>query len=338
MTIDLDQIHRPNDSVSKETYRETNIDGDIQLDLAREQHHNTIVENEPPEFFGLPAEVAGHGHVAMEESGYVPCLDQARLIQGTHPEHLSGDEIFDRAWFDHLSNHAETAVRERFETAYHFYVIAFKEESSNGGARDLGYSKEIHDKALQHMRGINFNRDVSVVTIQPGILVQYQYPERLNETGSYFTKESPKEELGIQGDSKANQTRLEVRYTVNQDVIALRSTSLDIENWSTYNDPGRPERNGKAIAELNYGGGIQFFIPRSVIDASISRIEPSDLSEAAVVSGKPSESRDQRQSESISLDTLAESEQAIHLAKIIEEQENANARAERLLSEYSEVL
>jgi hypothetical protein len=274
----------------------------------------------------------------MEAPGYVPCLDQARLIQGIHPEHLSGDEILDRAWFDHLSNHAETAVRERFETAYRFYVIAFKEDSSNGGASDLGYSKEIHDKALQHMRGINFNQDVSVVTIQPGILVQYQYPERIHDTGLYFTKGSPKEELGIQGDSKANRRRIEVKYSANQDVIALRSTSLDIENWSTYNDPGRPERNGKVIAELNYGGGTQYFIPRSAVDASISRIELTDMTLAAGVSDKHPESLDQRQSQSITQDSLAESEQAIHLAKIIEEQEGANARAERLLSEYSHIL
>ncbi len=100
MTIDLDQIHGPNDSVTRETYRETNIDGDFQLDLALDHHLNTIVENVPPESFGLRAEVAGHGHVAMEAPGYVPCLDQARLIQGIHPEHLSGDEILDRAWFD----------------------------------------------------------------------------------------------------------------------------------------------------------------------------------------------------------------------------------------------
>jgi hypothetical protein len=146
----------------------------------------------------------------------------------------SGDAILDKSWQQHWQNHSDPEVRERFETARTFY-------------RDAGYSD---DKAFQEMKGINFNREVTVETIKPGeVLKQYQYPEanREGKVGFYFSKDSDKSELGIQGDSLSSQNRVPELYVANQEFKALKSTNSDVENW------------GKN-KELNYGGGTQYFV------------------------------------------------------------------------------
>jgi hypothetical protein len=140
---------------------------------------------------------------------------------------------FENNWQKHLQNHPDPSVRDRFNTAYKFYT-------------DKEYGGYDHDKALQEMKGINFNRDVSVETIKAGEVFK-QYPNKPGEVGPYFTQDSHKSELGIQGDYLGNQNRVLEIYVAENEFKALKSTSADIENWSE-------------AKELNYGGGTQFFV------------------------------------------------------------------------------
>ncbi len=147
---------------------------------------------------------------------------------------LTSDARFDKNWRQYWQNHSNPVVRDRFETAQNFY-------------KEAGYN---NDKALQEMKGINFNREVSIETIKPDeSLIQYQYPEanREGKMGSYFTKDSDKSELGIQGDSLLNQNRVPELYVTNKEIQVLKSTSFDVENWTENK-------------ELNYGGGTQYFV------------------------------------------------------------------------------
>ncbi|WP_392476218.1 polymorphic toxin type 46 domain-containing protein [Nostoc sp. C110] len=162
---------------------------------------------------------------------------------------LTGDIKLDKSWQQHWQNHSDPVLRERFETAQNFY-------------KEAGYS---NDKALQEMKGINFNREVSIETIKPGeVLKQYQYPEanREGKVGSYFSKDSDKSELGIQGDSLSNQNRVPELYVANKEVQALKSTSFDVENWTKNK-------------ELNYGGGTQYFVAEKD-KGSLSRWDQSE--------------------------------------------------------------
>jgi len=160
---------------------------------------------------------------------------------------LPSEERWNKKWQEHWQNHPDSACRERFETAQKFYLAAGMSEQD----------------ALNHMKGINFNREVSVVKIKPDeVLRQYQYPsDRDNKkVGSYFTASASKEELGLQGDSSASKSRsvsddfskTEERtlepYVTTKEIQVLKSTTADIEAWN------------KPSGELYYGGGEQYFI------------------------------------------------------------------------------
>jgi hypothetical protein len=163
---------------------------------------------------------------------------------------LANDARLDQTWQEHWQNHSDPVVSERFKTAYDFYQQA-------------GYNDE---EALQAMKGINFNREVSVETIQPNeILKQYQIPEA-NKVGNYFTIDSDKSELGIEGESLSSQNRLPNYYILDKEVKALKSTSADLENWT---------ENKK----LNYGGGTQYFIAKEETNSlkSVTKEETSSL-------------------------------------------------------------
>lgn len=159
-----------------------------------------------------------------------------------------GDTKLDQNWQEHWQNHSDPVIEERFETALDSYQQA-------------GYTDE---QALQHMKGTNFNREVEVVTIQPGeVLTQYQVPES-NKVGNYFTQESNASELGIEGLSIASQNRKPECYLVNQEIQALKSTSADLQNW-------------RGNSELFYGEGTQYFIAKEDLSSLTKVFEQKPL-------------------------------------------------------------
>ncbi|QLE59986.1 polymorphic toxin type 46 domain-containing protein [Nostoc sp. TCL26-01] len=163
-------------------------------------------------------------------------------------EEGQSDTRLDKSWQEHWQNHPDSVVRERFETAYNFYQQA-------------GYNDK---EALQEMKGINFNREVSVETIQPDeVLKQYQNPGT-NKVGNYFTQDSDKSELGIQGDSISNQERKPEFYVANKEIKALKSTNSDVENWTKNK-------------ELNYGGGTQYFVAKEDLDSLTSVFQKNTI-------------------------------------------------------------
>ena len=199
-------------------------------------------------------------------------------------EDYSGDAILDRKWQNDLENHPDQEVRDRFKTARDFFGddkvlrdmkgINFtrKEEAKLGEVKldniepntihlDIvsEFLKQYQDEGkegnwfIEALReGINFTPkeeakigEVKLVDIEPNtILKQYQVE---GKEGNWFTMGSDKSELGIQGDSISSQNRTAVYYIVNEKIVALKSTSADIENWTQNN-------------ELYYGGGEQYYI------------------------------------------------------------------------------
>lgn len=155
-------------------------------------------------------------------------------------QRIKEDYESERRWnenqVEYYENHLNPKIRERFNTALQFYKKA-------------GFNRE---ESLSHMRGINFNREVSVETVTPNtVLKQYQHPKQ-KQAGKYFTRFSHKSEIGIEGDWKDTQNRVSEFYIVKEDLKALKSTSADIESWKK---PGE-----KGSGELYYGGGEQYFI------------------------------------------------------------------------------
>lgn len=148
----------------------------------------------------------------------------------------TGDAILDKSWKDHWQNHSDPVVQDRFQTALDFYTQA-------------GLSEE---KALDRMKGINFNREVSIETIKPDdVLKQYQTPENNSNgnVGNYFAPPSSNSsELGIQGESLSSQGRVPELFIADRECQALKSTAADIEDWK------------EGSGELYYGSGEQYFI------------------------------------------------------------------------------
>ncbi|BBC22889.1 polymorphic toxin type 46 domain-containing protein [Pseudanabaena sp. ABRG5-3] len=172
------------------------------------------------------------------EQFFIAISDQ-KVTTNTEQPKLPSEMRWNKNWAEHLQNHPDSIIRERFQTAYTFY----REEASFS-----------HDSAIDHMKGINFNRDVSIETIKAGEpLKQYQSLKQNQEgkTGQYFTKDSDKSELGIQGKSvqllEKHYLVIEL-YVVKQDVQALKSTAKDVTAWRGSN------------GELFYGDAEQFFI------------------------------------------------------------------------------
>jgi hypothetical protein len=173
-------------------------------------------------------------------------IEKSTENKDTLKKEWSGDAVLDKSWQQHWQNHSDPDINKRFETAQNFY-------------KDAGYNDE---KALSEIKGINFNREVTVEPVKPGeVFKQYQYPEQ-KQDGNYFTKDSDKSELGIQGDSLSSQVRLQELYVANREFNTLKSTSSDTENW------------GKN-KELNYGGGTQYFVPEKD-KSSISRWDQAE--------------------------------------------------------------
>ncbi len=142
---------------------------------------------------------------------------------------LSGDAILDKSWQDHWQNHSDPNVQSRFQTASDVY-------------KQSGFGEE---KALEHMKGINFNREVEVVPIKSGEAF-FQHQTEVGQQGNYYSSSLERSDLGIQGNSSSSQDRTAEVFITNSETTALRSTSADIESW-------------KGTGELYYGGGEQYF-------------------------------------------------------------------------------
>lgn len=163
-------------------------------------------------------------------------------LEKLHP--LSNEQ-----WSEQFKNHENPEIKRRFETAYNFYL-------------ETGFDRS---KILDHISGINFNREVEIVALKKGdIVFQLQTPEsnQKGRIGNYFTKDSQITELGLIGEYKGEHSetnRVMEVYLVEQDCLALKSTSADIETWKEIvdKDSGKPLYGG----ELLYGGGEQYFIP-----------------------------------------------------------------------------
>lgn len=117
-----------------------------------------------------------------------------------------------------------------YETAYNFY-------------RNSGYDA---DGTIDHLRGIDFNSPVNVVTIPKGTeVIQYQIPG--GPQGSYYAPVgTPGNELGFYTSG-----RTPTNYVSNNDVQVLQSTaSTTLDDWSM-------KAYGWKIEAP--GGGMQYF-------------------------------------------------------------------------------
>lgn len=100
------------------------------------------------------------------------------------------------------------------------------------------------ERALSHMRGIDFDRPVEIVRIEPGTeLIQYNLP---GQRGRYFApRGTTAESLGIDPAGRV----MEVYRAPDEGILSLRSTAADIEDFT--DDAGNVIRGGA-------GGGIQY--------------------------------------------------------------------------------
>jgi RHS repeat-associated protein len=103
-------------------------------------------------------------------------------------------------------------------------------------------------KIALHLRGIDFNQPVSVVTLPAGTsLIQYQFPR--GRIGNYFAPPgTPAHQLGIYTSGLVGNS-----YVLPHPVQALQSTAASvIDDWSM---------SGFGWRIQTQGGGPQFFIP-----------------------------------------------------------------------------
>ena len=114
--------------------------------------------------------------------------------------------------------------------------------NSSGIHKNAGWSDE---KIPSHLKGIDFNQPVEVVTLPKGTkVVQYQIPG--NPTGNYFAPAGTSaESLGMNSAG-----RVATIYTVLRDVTVLRSTAAN-----TAANPNLP------ASVRGAGGGLQYFAP-----------------------------------------------------------------------------
>lgn len=197
---------------------------------------------------------------------------------------FSGDSLLDSAWREHFETHPDPAIRKNYETAKGFYLQDMDEYT-----------------ATSEMRGIAMNRDVELTIIPAGTrLTQWQSPldptkeETVKPTGNYFSMAEDRTVLGIQGDYTGNHNRTLEYYYTTKDVVSLRSTSADTENWTRYHkgtysntqfefdDKGNRQSPpddvlGKQTAELNYGGGTQYYIRREDVDSSLDKLNLTNV-------------------------------------------------------------
>jgi Flp pilus assembly pilin Flp len=112
------------------------------------------------------------------------------------------------------------------------------------------------ERALSHMRGIDFTRPVEIVRIEPGDeLIQFNLP---GQRGKYFApRGTSAESLGIDPAGRV----VETYRAPDEGILALRSTAADIESFV--------DANGNVIRGGG-GGGIQY----KVADSNGFRIVP----------------------------------------------------------------
>jgi Flp pilus assembly pilin Flp len=105
------------------------------------------------------------------------------------------------------------------------------------------------ERALSHMRGIDFTRPVELVEIGPADeLIQYNLP---GQTGRYFApRGTPAESLGIDPAGRVT----DVFRGPDEGIVALRTTAADIEDFV--------DRNGNVVRGGS-GGGVQYKVPDS---------------------------------------------------------------------------
>lgn len=105
----------------------------------------------------------------------------------------------------------------------------------------LGWSSE---KVADHLRGIDFNKPVEIITLPKGTRVgQWQFTSEL--TGNYFsTLGFSPTQLGIYSNGRELRT-----YILTEEMTVLRSTANAVKD--TLSVPG--------LGIITEGGGIQFF-------------------------------------------------------------------------------
>jgi Flp pilus assembly pilin Flp len=105
------------------------------------------------------------------------------------------------------------------------------------------------ERALSHMRGIDFTRPVEIVRVGPGDeLVQFNLP---GQRGKYFApRGTSAESLGIDPAGRV----VETYRAPDEGILALRSTAAEIESFT--------DRNGNVIRG-GAGGGVQYKVADS---------------------------------------------------------------------------
>ena len=161
------------------------------------------------------------------------------------------------------------------------------EESSEHSRREkaatfmqsvFGEGSEAEKAIASHLNGIDFSKNLEVVTIPKGtIFVRFENNNaRGTPTGNYFAESNANPmRLGIAGEANEGKERtIPDFFQSTRDVLALKSTAADIESWY---------REGKS-GELLYGGETQYFVTEPsafdrIVDSTRNELEPKWESE-----------------------------------------------------------
>jgi Bacterial toxin 46 len=132
-------------------------------------------------------------------------------------------------------------------------VIAGRRKLAEDFYREKGFSD---DSIKEHLKGIDFEKPVDVVTLKSGTeVIQYQVPG--SKQGNYYTLPGTEPDaVGIAGQAKDRATgaivdKVGTPHVVTGDVEVLRSTSAPIKD--TWSIPGKDIQTN--------GGGMQYFTP-----------------------------------------------------------------------------
>lgn len=133
---------------------------------------------------------------------------------------------------------------ERKEIAREFY---------RSGSKDGGRNIE------SELRGIDFSKDVEVVTVKKGDVMARLQAQGTNEgehpSGRYFYKPgADRDQLGTKGESRDGFRETDY-YVAERDVQMLRTTAKDVPSFYFSKDATDP----KPRSELLYGGEMQYF-------------------------------------------------------------------------------
>lgn len=172
---------------------------------------------------------------------------------------------------------SENARRAREELARDFYL-------KNTNPEDPRSSEEIRSSIEEQLKGIRFDRDVSVENYKKGDIFGQarDSTENIGEhaRGSYFFKPGDSVEgLGIAGESSEGKQRSSPDYLIaTRDGQMLKSTAADVPSWYREGSSG----------ELLYGGSTQYYTTERenfsrIVDTSANN---ANIPEANIQSAK----------------------------------------------------